>query len=111
MCGLCGILAGSATSAAGPDAQLFQEAGDRIARDRARRKQLQIANHVLRDHRLRLEAAAGGGFVLKGPTGRTHFLRNVGELWSAAEQLCGRKLDPIDAGLIAFLHANRPVPA
>jgi hypothetical protein len=107
MCGLCGILAGSAASAAMPGALLFREDGDRIARDRARRIQLQLANQVLAYHRLRLEAAAGGALVLRGPTGRGHWLTGFAEVWSAAERLSGRKLDPTDAGLLAFLKANR----
>jgi hypothetical protein len=107
MCGLCAILAGSAASAATPGALLFQEDGNRIARDRARRNQLQIANQVLRYHRLRLEAVAGGALVLKGPTGRAHLLRGFAELWSVAERLSGRKVDPMDPGLLEFLKASR----
>jgi hypothetical protein len=107
MCGLCGMLAGSAASAARPGELLFADPEDRIARDRARRTQLQMANQVLRYHRLRLEAAAGGALVLRGPTGRAHLLTSFAEIWSAAERLAGRKLDPTDGGLLAFLQANR----
>jgi hypothetical protein len=107
VCGLCGILAGSLASAATSGALLFREDGDRIARDRARRTQLQIANQVLGYHRLRLEAAAGAGLVMKSPTGRASWLTSFAEVWSAAERFSGRKLDPLDAGLLAFLKANR----
>jgi hypothetical protein len=111
MCGLCGILAGSAASAVAPGALLFAEPQDRIARDRVRRLQLRVANRVLGFHRLRLDMAPGGGLVLKTPTGRIHLLGSFAELWPAAERLCGRKLDPTDAGLLAFLAADRAASA
>jgi hypothetical protein len=107
MCGLCGILAGSAPAAAAPGALLFVEPDDRIARDRARRAHVRIANRILQYYRLRLEAAGGGGLMLRGPTGRSHLLGSFAELWPAAERLAGRKLDPTDAGLLAFLGAGR----
>jgi hypothetical protein len=107
MCALCGMLAGGAAAAAAPGAALFQEPQDRIARDRARRIQLRLANQVLRYYRLRLEPAAGGGWVLRGPTGRAQVLLSFAEVWSAAERLSGRKLDPTDTGLLAFVRAER----
>ena len=107
MCALCGMLAGGAAAAAAPGAPLFQEPQDRIAPDRARRIQLRLANQVLRYYRLRLEPAAGGGWVLRGPTGRAQVLLSFAEVWSAAERLSGRKLDPTDTGLLAFVRAER----
>jgi hypothetical protein len=106
MCALCGMLAGSAARAA-PGAPLFEEAQDRISRERVRRVQLRMANQVLHYHRLRLEPAPGGGFVLRGPTGRAQVLVSFAEVWSAAERLSGRSLDPTDAGLLAFMQAQR----
>ena len=107
MCALCGMLAGGVAGAAAPGAPLFKEPPDRIARDRARRIQLRLANQVLRYYRLRREPAAGGGCVLRGPTGRAQVLTSFAEVWSAAERLCGRKLDPTDTGLLAFVRAER----
>jgi len=40
---------------------------------------------------------ATSGIALSDRTGRTEIVANLNDLWVAAERLCGRPVDPLDA--------------
>jgi len=110
VCGLCGVLAGSARSAGAPNEALFEGNADRIARDRARRDRLRLANDILGYYRLRLDDAGGQGLILRSATGRAQIVRGFVDVWPAAERLCGRACDPLDPQLLAYLEKRRRSP-
>lgn len=52
-----------------------------------------------------------GGFAVSDHKGRTLLCRDFGDLMVKAEQLAGRKPDPLDPGLIAYLNEKAKRPA
>jgi hypothetical protein len=96
LCGLCGALAGSdhwsdtAVTAGG-------------TRDQRRRLRNRVAGTVLAYYGLSLKEAAGGSPVLQSATGQTALVPHLGALWSLAERLAKRPVDPLDPDLIAAL--------
>ena len=112
MCSLCGILGGRGhwtESAASPEA--FADRTEIHTPTRERQQRTRILNVVLAHYGLSVSDWAAGRSVLRGATGRTALVDNVGELWPAAEQLTGRALDPLDPALLATLapHGARHV--
>ena len=104
MCSLCGILAGRGhwtESASSPE--VFAGRTDVHTAGRERQHRTRILNAVLRHYGLTLSDWAGGKSVLKSFTGRSALVENVGELWSEAERLVGRPLDPLDPRLLKSL--------
>ena len=104
MCSLCGILGGRGhwtESASSPEVFAGRTEVHTPARERQQRTR--ILNVVLGHYGLSVSDWAAGKSVLRSATGRTALVDNVGELWSAAEQLTGRTLDPLDPALLATL--------
>ena len=90
MCVLCGVLL--------EEHWAEQEGGRRGRVFRAR-----LVNRVLAFYGLRLDDWGGRVWVLRDAKGRSAVVENLGSLWLEAERLAGRKLDPLDAGLVASL--------
>ena len=100
MCGLCGSLGGEehwATRAAFGAGQTRR--AERLARVR-------VANAVLRSFALRLDDWQGSAFMLSGATGRREIVEQLPQVWEAAGRMLGRKIDPLDPGLIARIAAR-----
>ncbi len=101
MCGLCGILGGSAHWA---DAVPSVERG--ATRRRERLDRVRLVNDVLRPFALRLHDWQGSAFLLSNRTGRTEIVDDLAALWSAAARMTGRVLDPLDPALIGALESD-----
>ena len=100
MCGLCGIFQGGdhwtdGSNALSPDVQRTRR-HDRLHR-------AAISNKVLKFYGLKLADWHGSSYVLSGPTGQSQIIDNIAALWSAAELMRKRSLDPLDEQLIAAL--------
>jgi hypothetical protein len=52
---------------------------------------------------LHLDDWSGRIYVLRDRKGRSAVVENLGALWTEAERLAGRTLDPLDPELLAFL--------
>lgn len=90
MCSLCGVLMKAHWSEEGE--------GRRQRVFRAR-----LLDRVLSHFGLGVADWGGRVYVLSDGKGRTAVVEDVGALWAAAETLAGRRLDPLDAGLVAAL--------
>ncbi len=58
---------------------------------------------VLGHFGLSLADWAGGVYVLRDRKGASAVVRDLGSVWSEAERLLGRPLDPLDGELVAWL--------
>ena len=85
MCALCGLLSGS---------RHWSNAGAPAAR-RDCLLQIARANRILSLFHLQLADFHGQAYVLSGPTGATELVEDLGQLWRAAEKMCGRPIDPL----------------
>jgi hypothetical protein len=100
MCGLCGAFGNadhwSNGSGIAPDAIPAVERGLQAA----------AANDVLSLYGLKLRVWSER-FTLSGHTGKTVMIDNLGMLWSEAEKLTGKPLDPLDENLLTHLEARQ----
>ena len=90
MCALCGVLLSD---------HWAEEGGGR----RARVFRVALVNRVLAHYGLELGDWAGSVYVLRDRKGHSAVVSDVGMLWSEAERLAGRPLDPLDPELLADL--------
>jgi len=90
MCVLCGVLLNEHWAE--------QEGGRRGRVFRGR-----LLNRVLAFYGLRLDDWGGRIWVLSDGKGRSVVVTDLGSLWVQAEQLAGRRLDPLDPELVASL--------
>jgi hypothetical protein len=90
MCLLCGVLL--------EEHWAEQEGGRRGRVFRAR-----LVNRVLAFYGLRLDDWGGRIWVLRDAKGRSAVIAGLGSLWTEAERLAGRRLDPLDAELVSAL--------
>jgi hypothetical protein len=58
---------------------------------------------VLSYYGLSLSDWAGSIYTLRDAKGRSAVVTEIGSLWSEAEKLAGRPLDPLDPDLLAAL--------
>ena len=77
------------------------------ARERARRRdryhRTRVLNQILSHYGLRLDDWQSRSYVLSDRKGSTVIVRDLGDLWPAAQQLARRRLDPLDPQLLAAL--------
>jgi hypothetical protein len=90
MCSLCGILLQShwAEEGTGPRDRIFR---------------VRLVNRVLAHYGLELADWGGRVYVLRDRKGRSAVVGDLGGLWSEAERLAGRPLDPLEPALVASL--------
>jgi hypothetical protein len=89
MCGLCGVLANEHWAEAG---------GDR----RSRVFRAALLDRVLAQAGLDAQEW-GGQYVVRDRVGRSVVVLDLAGVWTAAEQLAGRRLDPLDPSLLRAL--------
>ncbi len=92
MCALCGVLMKS---------HWAEDGGGR----RARLLRARLLHRVVAHFGLGLRDWGGRAYLLTDGKGRVEVVDDVGSLWAAAEALAGRKLDPLDAGLVEALES------
>jgi len=90
MCGLCGVLMND---------HWAEEGGGR----RARGFRVSLLNRILDHYGLELSDWAGSVYTLRDRKGRAAVVSDIGMLWTEAENLAGRPLDPLDPALLAAL--------
>ena len=77
------------------------------ARERARRRdryqRTRILNQILHHYGLRLDDWHSRSYVLSDRKGSTVLVRDLGEIWPAAQQLARRRLDPLEPQFLAAL--------
>ena len=96
MCGLCGVLAGAdhwSDTAAVPQGSTPSQ---------MRQLRTRIANRVLAHYGLKLTDAPGG-LTLRSATGQSALVPHLGTLWTAADRIGRKPLDPLDTELIEAL--------
>jgi hypothetical protein len=90
MCGLCGVI-------------LNQHWAEQDGGRRARVFRAALLDRVLDHFGLSLHDWAGAVYVLRDRKGAAAVVHDIGAVWSEAERLLGRPLDPLDAALVAEL--------
>jgi hypothetical protein len=104
MCALCGVLGGKghwSDSDSAPAA--FAGRAEPQTRLRERQARTRLLNVVLKQHGVVVKDWSGNSYLLTSLTGRTAIVDTIGELWPAAERLCGRRIDPLDEAYLATL--------
>jgi hypothetical protein len=96
MCSLCGAFGGE---------EHWSTRADTFGSGQTRRAErlvrVRAANAVLGALALRLDDWQGASFVLSSATGRREIVDTLPQVWEMAGLMLGRKIDPLDAGLIA----------
>ncbi len=90
MCALCGVI-------------LNEHWAEQDGGRRARAMRVALLDRVLGHFGLSLQDWAGGVYVLRDRKGAAAVVQDIGAVWSEAERLLGRTLDPLDAALVAEL--------
>ena len=93
MCALCGVLSTSHWA-------------ERDSGRRERVFRVRLVNRVLSHFGLELRDWSGRVYVLSDRKGKTVVVHDLGGLWTAAEALAGRPLDPLDPALVAVLRGG-----
>ena len=102
MCGLCGILGDGTHWADGIGPEQGASAVPWLRR-RARRQRVALGNQVLRAYGLHLADWQGTRFLLSNRTGAAQVVGGLADLWTAADRMAGRPLDPLDPSLLDAL--------
>jgi hypothetical protein len=107
MCVLCGDLVGEvhwAERTLGPSSE---GSSDEAGRRQARFKRARIVNRVLGPYQLSMhEDLSGTRYVVGDRKGAQEVVRDLAELWGAADRLARVPLDPLDDRLITTLEAE-----
>jgi len=103
MCGLCGVLGGSAHWSEGVAGRDQAGTSRPWLRRQARQRSVALANAVLRPNRVVVHDWQGTRFTVTGPTGRVEMAEDLGALWQCVEAVLGRPLDPLDPDLLETL--------
>ena len=90
MCALCGAL-------------LSEHWAEQDGGRRGRLLRVRLLNRVLAHFGLELGDWSGRVYVLRDRKGRAAVVADLGALWREAERLAGRRLDPLDPGLVSGL--------
>jgi hypothetical protein len=108
MCVLCGDLVGDPhwTERSVQGSHVGGFAGE-TNRRQARYRRTRILNSVLRSNNLSVhEDLSGTNYVLGNGKGSQEVVQHLGRLWPAADKLAGRRLDPLDDGLLTALEKS-----
>ncbi len=104
MCSLCGTLDDGrhwSDSQANPEAFAARAHTHTWARERQERTRL--LNRILAPSALSVSDWEGNAYLLSNRTGRTEIVKNLTELWAAAEAMLKRPCDPLDPALLSAL--------
>ena len=93
MCTLCGVL-------------LTSHWAERESGRRERAFRVRLLNRVLAHFGLELGDWSGRVYVLRDRKGKAVVVGDLGGLWTEAEALIGRPLDPLDPELVAALRGG-----
>ena len=93
MCALCGVLL----------SDHWTERGGA----RARAFRVRLVNRVLAYYGLSFDDWSGAVYTLRDKKGAAAVVSDLGSLWTEAERMAGRPLDPLDPELVAALGDSR----
>ncbi len=99
MCSLCGTLYSTRHWAEAPGSGGAVDARRAWMRDRVRR--VELLNRVLGTLSLDVDDWMGTAYVLRTRTGEAVLCADLATLFTEAERLTGRKVDPLDGDLLA----------
>ncbi len=103
MCSLCGLLGEAHWTDRSASPKAFGGGQRPPTRRQERLYRVKLVNEVLAYFALRLDDWQGQSFVLRSRTGKTEIVDDLMAVWSAAETMIGRKLDPTDPSLVGYL--------
>lgn len=108
MCVLCGDLVGEVHWT---ERSLRQrstgDSSDEAHRRQARFRRTRILNRVLAPYQLSThEDLSGTQYVVSNGKGSEEVVRNLDELWAAADRLAHRSVDPLDVHLLDWLEGK-----
>ncbi|OLN23566.1 hypothetical protein BTO30_03840 [Domibacillus antri] len=86
----------------------IQTAGE-TQRSRIRERHLRIrqSNKILAVYGLKLSDWTGSKYILADKKGRSEIVQDLGALWTVAEKLLGKPIDPLDPYLIKVLRPEQ----
>ena len=90
MCALCGVI-------------LNEHWAEQEGGRQARMRRVALLDRVLDHFGLSLGDWAGSLYVLRDRKGASAVVQDLGAVWSEAERLLGRELDPLDPEFVAEL--------
>jgi hypothetical protein len=83
--------------------------GGEAHRRQARFRRVRVVNRVLAPYRLSThEDLSGTRYVVANGKGAEEVVRDLGELWAAAERLGRIQVDPLDGALMEALERGTP---
>ena len=104
MCVLCGDLVGEAHWAERALALSSVGSTDEVNRRQARFKRVRILNRVLAPYQLSThDDLSGTRYVVGDLKGAREVVRDLEEIWTAADRLAHSAIDPLDDDLLAVL--------
>ena len=107
MCVLCGDLVGEVHWAERAIGQSNAGSNDEANRRRARSKRVQILNRVLAPYQLSAhEDLSGTRYVVGDLKGAREVVRDLEEIWMAADRLAYSAVDPFDDRLLTLLEGE-----
>ena len=100
MCVLCGDLIG--------EPHWTEHSGNgETGRRQARHLRTRALGRVLRQYNLTVhEDLSGTQYVVGNGKGAQEVVQHMGQLWPAADRMAGRRLDPLDTGLLDKLEGE-----
>jgi hypothetical protein len=98
MCSLCGTLYSTRHWAEAPGGGAAVDARRAWMRDRLRR--VELLNRVLQPLALSVSEWEGTAYVLRTRTGESVLCADLASLFTEAERLARRRIDPLDAELL-----------
>jgi hypothetical protein len=102
VCGLCGMLGGAEHWADG----VIRDAPGVWVRRQARLRYAGLAQAMLASYGVKVADWHGTSFIITGPTGRSEIARDLDDLWTKAEGVLGRPVDPLDPVLVDAIEAS-----
>ncbi|TME58086.1 MAG: hypothetical protein E6I60_00565 [Chloroflexi bacterium] len=107
MCVLCGDLVGEVHWAERTLGPCSAGSSDEAQRRQARFKRARILNRVLAPYQLSMhEDLSGTRYVVGDRKGAQEVVRDLDELWTAADRLAHVPVDPLDERLLATLEGS-----
>jgi hypothetical protein len=105
VCSLCAVLGRSDhwTDAAGrPE---FERLGRKVTRRAERERRVDLLNVILASQGLRVLDWGGNSFVIEDRAGKSENAYSLNAIWSAADRLGHRPIDPLDEEILANVQA------
>ena len=105
MCVLCGeLMTDRHWTETRFDASAAGSAAGETPRRRERFRRARLVDQVLRHYGLSVrDDMSATSYVVADRKGVSELVRNLGQLWPAAERLAGRRLDPLDEDVLREL--------